>query len=83
MEIEDIFALGLGLSSSWEVREVKLVQEPEGVRYSIFISISKKNGKFIDEVRQRQNAYDVEGITWRHINFFSVSAITIAGCRVF
>ncbi len=42
MEIEDIFALGLGLSSSWEVREVKLVQEPEGVRYSIFISISKK-----------------------------------------
>ena len=30
MEIEDIFALRLGLSSFWEIREVKFVQEPEG-----------------------------------------------------
>ena len=35
MEIEDIFALRLGLSSFWEIREVKFVQEPEGVRRSM------------------------------------------------
>lgn len=30
MEIEDIFALHLGLSSFWEIREVEFVQEPGG-----------------------------------------------------
>lgn len=36
MEIEDIFALRPGLSFSWEIREVKFVQESEEKMFNVF-----------------------------------------------
>ena len=69
MRSEDIFAMGLGLSSPWEVTEVALVDSSEGKEMHIKIDF-KRGGEFANDAGEMQKAYDTEDKTWRHLNFF-------------
>lgn len=69
MRSEDIFAMGLGLSSPWEVAEVSFEDSIEGKELHIKIDF-KRGGEFANDAGEMQKAYDTEDKTWRHLNFF-------------
>ena len=69
MRSEDIFAMGLGLTSPWEVTTVEF-KEVDGLK-ELHISIDFKRGsKWINDSGQFVTAYDTEEKEWRHLNFF-------------
>lgn len=69
MRSEEIFAMGLGLPSPWEVTTVEF-KEFDGLK-ELHISIDFKRGsKWINDAGQSVTAYDTEEKEWRHLNFF-------------
>lgn len=69
MRSEDIFAMGLGLSSPWEVRSVRFEDTSDGKELHIYIGF-KRGSRFANDKGEQAAAYDTEDKKWRHLNFF-------------
>lgn len=69
MRSEDIFAMGLGLLSPWEVKSVSLEETPNGKELHIHIDFSR-GSRFLNDKGDQVPAYDTEEKVWRHLNFF-------------
>lgn len=69
MKSEDIFALGLGLSSPWEVTSVHFEETNDGKELHIHIDFSR-GSRFANDKGEMVQAYDTEEKEWRHLNFF-------------
>jgi transposase len=72
MNTEQIFALGLGLSSPWFISEIKLTKSStlgQASRLDIYIDF-EKGGRFQTSSGELAPAYDTETRSWQHLNFF-------------
>lgn len=69
MKSEDIFALGLGLTSPWEVTSVQFNETPDGKELHIHIDFNR-GSRFANDKGEMVPAYDTEEKEWRHLNFF-------------
>lgn len=69
MRSEDIFAMGLGLTSPWEVKQVSFEDTPDGKELHIHIDFNR-GSRFVNDIGERVSAYDTEEKEWRHLNFF-------------
>ena len=69
MRSEDIFAMGLGLQSPWEVKSVSFEETPNGKELHIHIDFSR-GSRFANDRGEELSAYDTEDKVWRHLNFF-------------
>ena len=69
MKSEDIFPLGLGLSSPWEVKAVHFEETKDGKELHIHIDFNR-GSCFANDKGEMVKAYDTEEKEWRHLNFF-------------
>ncbi|RLD93142.1 MAG: ISL3 family transposase [Bacteroidetes bacterium] len=64
---EQIFAMALGLSTPWFIREIKFDKETS--RLDIYLSFTK-GYKFEMDDGKEYTAYDTVEKSWQHLNFF-------------
>lgn len=64
---EQIFAMALGLSTPWFIREIKFDKETS--RLDIYLSFTK-GYKFEMDDGKEYTAYDTVERSWQHLNFF-------------
>lgn len=69
MRSEDIFAMGLGLLSPWEVKSVSFEETQDGKELHIHIDFSR-GARFVNDKGESVSVYDTEEKEWRHLNFF-------------
>ena len=69
MRSEDIFAMGLGLLSPWEVKSVSFEENQDGKEPHIHIDFSR-GARFVNDKGESVSVYDTEEKEWRHLNFF-------------
>ncbi|MGN0233846.1 MAG: ISL3 family transposase [Bacteroidaceae bacterium] len=69
MKSEEVFAMGLGLQSPWEVKSVSFEDSSEGKDLHIYIDF-QRGSRFSNDVGEEVSAYDTEDKMWRHLNFF-------------
>ena len=69
MKSEDIFAMGLGLLSPWEVKSVSFEETQDGKELHIHIDFSR-GARFVNDKGESVSVYDTEEKEWRHLNFF-------------
>lgn len=69
MRSEELFAMGLGLPSPWEVKEVSLEETSDGKELHIHIGFNR-GSRFANDKGEEVAAYDTEEKEWRHLNFF-------------
>ena len=66
----DIFSMALGLSSPWQIREVRFSEVADNAR-ELHIYLDFPRGyKFLSRTGEPTTAYDSEAKRWLHLNFF-------------
>lgn len=70
MNSKEIFAMGLGLQSPWELRSINFKKTAEKVRVLDLEIGFERGSKFADDTGQLCGVYDTVERTWRHLNFF-------------
>ncbi|MGM9779819.1 MAG: hypothetical protein ACI3ZD_16020 [Prevotella sp.] len=69
MRSEDIFAMGLGLLSPWDVKSVSFEETQDCKELHIHIDFSR-GARFVNDKGESVSVYDTEEKEWRHLNFF-------------
>jgi hypothetical protein len=73
-----IFSLALGLTEPWFLESAELVEVAGNPFQELHIHINfHKGSEFITEDGHRSKSYDTEVKTWRHLDFFSINAISM------
>lgn len=70
MRSEDIFALGLGFTPPWKIRNVEFLKKSDGSKTLHTHIDFRKGGEFVNDAGEQQKAYDTDDKTWRYLNFF-------------
>ena len=70
MNSTELFSIALGLSSSWQIREVRFETASVNEReLHIYLDFAR-GSRFLSRTGEHTTAYDSEEKRWQHLNFF-------------